>query len=126
MSGKSCAAHLLTQHGTQVELKRLLGIYTNVRGGEGTADDVEANRAGHKAWAALRSRMENQGLIETVVALVNGRQTTCIRCGLGVLLPGRKSHAQAAPINQRPGPRLSALSAISVAQLAALLINPIK
>jgi len=66
----------------QVELKRLLGIYTNVRSGEGTADDVEANRAGHKAWSALRSRMENQGLIETVVAVVNGRQTTCIRCGL--------------------------------------------
>ncbi len=68
----------------QVELKRLLGIYTNVRGGEGTTDDIEANRAGHKAWSALRSRMENQGLIETVVAVVNGRQTTCIRCGLQI------------------------------------------
>ena len=65
---------------SQVDLKRSLGIYMNIRGGEGTHDDVEANKAGHKMWAALRRRMETQGLIETVIALVDGKQTTCIRC----------------------------------------------
>ena len=68
--------------GLQIDLKRVLGIYTNIRGGEGTSDDIEANKAGHKAWAALRTRMERQGLIETVVAQVNGKPTTCIRCAL--------------------------------------------
>ncbi len=64
--------------GEQNDLKKALGLYRDVRRGED--GNTDANRASQKAWAKLRARMESAGLIETVIALVDGRQTTCIRC----------------------------------------------
>ena len=64
----------------QNDLKRALGLYRDINAGEGI--DAGANRANQKAWAKMRGRMESAGLIETVIALVDGRQTTCVRCDL--------------------------------------------
>ena len=76
----SAPGHTNCSCGEQNDLKKALGLYRDLRRGED--GNVDANRASQKAWAKLRTRMESAGLIETVIALVDGRQTTCIRCGL--------------------------------------------